>query len=65
MSKHTKLILAIVVAFAVFAAVKTYGSSGTAFITCNEESLSLRMPEPQAWVSLKWADIARACRESK
>ena len=65
MSKHTKLILATVIAFAIFAAFKTYGSPGTAFITCNEESLSLRMPEPQAWVSLKWTDIARACRESK
>ena len=55
----------IAVLFALFAAYKTYGVSGTVFITCNEESLSLRMPEPQAWVSLKWADIARACRESK
>lgn len=64
MKSHTKLIIAIVVAFIAFAAYKTYAAPtvGNVGVECNAETLTIHLPSPQAWISIKWADVARACR---
>ena len=67
MKSHTKLILAVVAAFIAFAAYKTYAAPTTCNVgvECNAESLTIHLPSPQAWVSIKWSDVARACRSGE
>lgn len=67
MNKKYALPVIIAVLFIAFAVFKTYATpvTGSVGVECNAESLTIHLPSPQAWVSLKWSDIARACKESK